>query len=94
MKGEIAVKLKGEIDHHSAGMLRASLDKLIDREQPARLVLDFRDVTLMDSAGVGLVLGRYRRLKKAGGALCVTHTNAHVDRVFRISGMYQVIEKR
>ncbi len=93
MREEIAVRLKGDIDHHSAARLRASLDKLIETKRPKRLVLDFREVSLMDSSGIGLVIGRYKTLRELGGELCVRNTCRQTDAVFRVSGIYKIIKK-
>jgi len=87
------VRLSGEIDHHSAPALRARLDALIERERPARLILDFAEVELMDSSGIGLILGRYRKLKRRGARLCVQNVSPRIDTVLQLAGLYQVIEK-
>ena len=91
--GQKRVRLKGDIDHHSADGLREKLDKLIDREMPECLILDFSEVGLMDSSGIGLILGRYKKLKARGGRLCVCNLSRQMDLVFRVSGLYQVIGK-
>ena len=87
------IKLKGEIDHHSAARMRAELDRLIEHERPRELVLDFSEVRMMDSSGVGLLLGRYKNVKRLGGALFVKNVTRGVDRVFEMSGIYQIIGK-
>jgi len=92
-KKQRILKLHGEIDHHSAEALRKKLDKLILDEKPDRLILDFREVRLMDSSGIGLILGRYKKLKKTGAELCVSNLNSHIDKVFRLAGLYQIIKK-
>lgn len=87
------VRLKGEIDHHSAPIIRKELDKIIGTYRPERLVLDFQDVSMMDSSGIGLVIGRYKKLKEKGASLCVVNVSRQVDAVFRVSGLYQIIKK-
>ena len=49
--------LIGEIDHHGAGKLREEIDTMLERNHPDTLILDFREVTFMDSSGIGLVWG-------------------------------------
>lgn len=85
--------LNGEIDHHRAEKLRGELDRIIEVSRPKRLVLDFTGVTLMDSSGVGLLIGRYKKLRDMGGKLCVRRVSRQIDTVFQVSGLYQVIEK-
>lgn len=93
MREEIAIRLRGEIDHHSSARLRASLDRLIESKRPRRLILDFGSVTLMDSSGIGLVIGRYKTMKECGGELCVRNTCRQTDAVFKVSGIYKIVKK-
>lgn len=55
--------LIGEIDHHTATEVREKIDSTINFVKPAHLIIDFRNVTFMDSSGIGLVMGRYRLLQ-------------------------------
>lgn len=87
------VRLRGEIDHHNAAKLRHDLDEMIKKERPTRLILDFSRVQMMDSSGIGLVIGRYKQMKKQGGEVWVTNLNRRVDTIFRLSGLYQIIKK-
>ena len=52
--------LFGEIDHHTAVAVRSQIDSAIQDKLPGHLILDFKNVTFMDSSGIGLVMGRYR----------------------------------
>ena len=47
--------LKGEIDHHTAAKIRSLLDIKIESIHPKLLVLDFTQITFMDSSGIGLI---------------------------------------
>ncbi len=93
MAEEVAVMLKGEIDHHRTEEIKRQLDEIIENTRPLRMILDFKNVTMMDSSGVGLILGRYKRLSERGGALYVKRLSKQVDLVFQVSGLYQVIKK-
>ncbi len=48
----VTAYLIGEIDHHGAGSLREEIDGMLERIRPDTLILDFRDVTFMDSSGI------------------------------------------
>lgn len=88
--------LDGEIDHHSSSAIREEVDKTIDAEKPDMLILDFRDVTFMDSSGIGLVMGRYRKLKELPGSeLHITNTSPWIYKVMRLAGLERlaVIDK-
>lgn len=86
--GEVVTAyLEGEIDHHSAGELRREIDEAVERDGPTMLVLDFKDVTFMDSSGIGLVMGRYKLLKPLGAELHVTNTSPQIGKVMKLAGL-------
>ncbi len=86
------IRLLGEIDHHSAVSLREDLDKLLYAERPERLLLDLSHIEFMDSAGLGLLMGRLRLMKELGGRLVLSHPNARVMKILRLSGMERFME--
>ena len=59
---------------------------------PKKLILDFKNVSMMDSSGIGLILGRYKKVKDNGGDVYVKKLNKQVDKIFEVSGLYQVIK--
>ena len=89
----LIVRLAGELDHFSAQSVRRELDKLIADRSVRWLILDFSHLTFMDSSGIGVILGRYRQLRDRGGQVGVVHMNAHIGRIFRMSGMDRVIRQ-
>ena len=80
-------RLSGEIDHHLAYDLRAALDDAIMKEKPHALLLDFSDVTFMDSSGIGLVMGRYRLMNSNGGEVEVTGASPSIKKVMKLAGL-------
>jgi len=47
----------------------------------------------MDSAGIGVIMGRYKKVMFVGGKIAVTGVNSTVDRILRLSGLYKIIQK-
>ena len=88
----LIVDLSGDLDESSAPKVRAYLDSLIDQKRCDRLILNFEKVGFMDSTGIGMLLGRYKRTEAFGVELCVSNLNPQVDKVFKISGLYQIIK--
>ena len=86
------ISISGDLDERSAHETRTYLDSIIDHKQCDRLILDFRNVDFMDSTGIGVLLGRYKKTKSSDIELCVTNLNPQVDKVFKISGLYQIIK--
>lgn len=79
--------LSGEIDHHTAKPAREEIDDAAIRSQPKEMYLDFKDVTFMDSSGIGLVMGRYSMMQELGGRLYVVNTSSHLSRVMKLAGL-------
>lgn len=79
--------ISGEIDHHSAKPAREEIDEAAIRSHPKEMYLDFKDVTFMDSSGIGLVMGRYSMMQELGGKLFVVNTSSHISRVMKLAGL-------
>ena len=84
--------LFGELDHHSAGEIRTSLDKTMDTFRAKHLILDFEKVTFMDSAGIGVVMGRYTRVHEKGGRIFVSGAGTYIYRILEMAGVFTITE--
>lgn len=92
-RGTLVIHLKGDLDHHSAGGLREEMDRLLCDTDVHRVVLDMSGLGFMDSSGIGLIIGRYRILRRRGGQLAIRSGNRRVDRILQMSGLYEIIER-
>lgn len=92
--GEVhVVHVAGEIDVTSAAVLRDALEALI-ADGHRQLTLDLTDVTFLDSTGLGIVVGRLKRLTRHGGTMTVAVSHERVLRVFTITGLDRLLEIR
>jgi stage II sporulation protein AA (anti-sigma F factor antagonist) len=89
----LIIRLQEELDHHNAIQIKDAADRLIDRNNIKHIIFDFSGAGFMDSAGIGVIMGRYRKVIFIGGKAAVANVNSTVDRIFRISGLYKIIEK-
>lgn len=89
----LVIRLNSELDHHSALEIRKSADQLIDRRKIKHIVFDFTNSYFMDSAGIGVIMGRYKKVIFQGGKMAVTNVNPAIDRILRISGLYKIMEQ-
>lgn len=92
LQKEIRVYLDGEIDHHSTGLIRVSVDDAIIHKRPKLLVLDFKSVSFMDSSGIGLVMGRYKLMRTVGGRISVQNLSPGAYKVMKLAGMERLGE--
>ncbi len=88
---DICIKLSGEIDEYSARSLRADIDKLIEAQGFRTMTFDMKNVTFIDSTGLGLLLGRYKKLRAKHAELLLKNVPMQVDKVFRTSGIYTFV---
>lgn len=87
----LKVNLKGEIDHHMALVIKEEIDRYIEKHRIKKVLFNFKDVSFMDSSGVGMIIGRYKKLQKAGGAIGVVYLTPRVKRIFEMSGLFNII---
>lgn len=87
----LITRLRGELDHHTAELVRIQLDDAIQRGQVNHLVLSLKELSFMDSSGLGVILGRYKMLKAKGGTMAVCELNPAVRRLFELSGLFKIV---
>lgn len=91
-QNKLVVMLDGEIDHHTASLIRMGIDDAILKKRPDMLILDFGGVTFMDSSGIGLVMGRYKLMKTIGGKITVQNLSPSAYRVMKLAGLERLGE--
>lgn len=90
---ELHVKLCGELDEHHSAYVRMALDSLLDSDGVKRLYIDMSELAFMDSTGIGVLIGRYKRLKPRGVPIYIESPPPAVDRVLGLSGIYNIMIK-
>ena len=89
---DLKIKLRGEIDHHSAVAIRGAIDDMIRAKRPAELIIDMSAVNFMDSSGLGLIMGRYAVMKELGGRVSVADPNPATEKIMNLAGMERIIK--
>ena len=84
--GVLLIRLSGEIDHHSAKSVREDIDRDLFYYRPATLVLDLGGICFMDSAGLGLILGRYTKIRELGGSMRLLNPTKEIVRLLELAG--------
>lgn len=90
--GQLTVVLTGEIDHHCAKSYINSIIAKIEAYTPQVCILDFQDVTFMDSSGIAVVINALRNMTRIQGKLVLCGLNAQPMKVFRTSGIDKLVE--
>ena len=79
--------LIGELDHHSVADIRTKIDNVISYKKPNHLILDFKNVTFMDSSGIGLVMGRYRLMQNYKGSVEIRNVTVQTKKIMELAGL-------
>lgn len=87
----LTFKLTEEIDHHTTEIIRRRADYEIQRRIPRKAIFDFSSVSFMDSAGIGMIIGRYKLLSMLGGTLEIKNVAPSVERILKMSGILKII---
>ena len=87
----LVFKITDEIDDCNVQKIRRKADYEIERYMPRKVVFDFDSVTFMDSAGIGLIIGRYKFTNMLGGKLEVANLTQSVRKIFEMSGILRLI---
>ncbi len=83
--------LTRELDHHIPNEVREEIDYVIQEKQVKNIVFDFKNMNFMDSSGIGVVIGRYKKISSEGGKVAVININPRVKKIFELSGMNKII---
>lgn len=93
MKGiRLVVHLPVELDHHVTEELRKRVDRMIREEPISELEFDFAGTLFMDSAGIGMIIGRYKMMQALHGRILVSHMSGQIRRVLALSGIQKFIQ--
>ena len=94
MKDDILiVGITGDLDHHQATQMREEIDKTIDAFKCKNLILDFTMLEFMDSSGIGVVMGRYNKIKEKGGKMVIAGGSKYVHMILEMAGIFTIIDK-
>lgn len=87
----LILEINEEIDHHMADKLRRDADYEIQRRNPKRVILDFNSVSFMDSAGIGMVIGRYKTATMIGAKMEMVNVKENIKKIFEMTGVLKII---
>ena len=90
-KRTLLISPQCDIDHHSAAYIREEADRIISSTGVINVAFDFSDVGFMDSSGIGMIMGRYRKVKILGGKIFVVNARPEIMRLSGLSGWGEII---
>jgi stage II sporulation protein AA (anti-sigma F factor antagonist) len=85
--------LSGELDEHTAFYTRTKLDSLFSGKEFRQIIIDLSELDFMDSTGIGVLIGRYKKMKEKGISIFVCNPSSHTEKIFKMSGLYDIMPK-
>lgn len=91
-RNALIFNLKGEIDQYAAAELKERIDLEIENSPKRNLIIDLKNVELMDSSGIGLIVGRYKLVTSIGGQFAMCGGSDYVIKMLELSGITKIIK--
>ena len=88
----LTIFLPREVDHHHAEEIRKNADLVIERNHIKYVIFDFEKTEFMDSSGIGMVLGRYRKMNETDGAVAIVSCSAAVRNILNMAGIFSLMD--
>lgn len=88
----LMVKLPEEVDHYRTGYICERADWYIVKQNVDHVVFDFESTRFMDSSGIGLIMGRYKKITTFGGKVFILHPDKQIKRLLCMAGINNLVE--
>jgi len=92
-KNTLYVSLDGELDEHTAEYTRVNLDQAMSQCRAAQIVIDLANLRFMDSTGIGVLIGRYKKMKDRNVPIFISNPSSQAERIFKMTGLYNIMPK-
>ena len=92
-KNVLYISLDGELDEHTAEYTRINLDRLMTEVRAAQIVIDLANLRFMDSTGIGILIGRYKKMKDKNVPIYICNPSTQAERIFKMTGLYSIMPK-
>jgi stage II sporulation protein AA (anti-sigma F factor antagonist) len=87
----LLIKVSGDFDLVSANDFRERIDRSLDETLCQNLLMDLSRITFIDSSGLGVILGRYRKLKAINGKMIIYGVKPSIREILEVSGVLSII---
>ena len=91
VRHSLILKVGSELDHHEARKIKSVTDIVFRKGTARNIILDFSQTEFMDSAGIGMIISRYKETDLHGGKLCIVNPGKMVEKLIKISGLHSLV---
>lgn len=87
------IVISGELDEHTALFTRNKLDEIFAQNTFKQIIIDLSELDFMDSTGIGVLIGRYKKMKDRGISIFICNPSTHAEKIFKMTGLYDIMPK-
>ena len=87
------LQISGELDEHTAHYARTTMDEQLEKGDFKQVIIDLSQLDFMDSTGIGVLIGRYKKLKERNLPIFISNPSAQADKIFKMTALYDVMPK-
>ena len=91
VRNTLLVRIKGEMDMVVAEKLRREIDKKIEAKKISNLIINLEQVTFIDSSGLGVLIGRYKKIAAGSGKMYIVGARPSVRKILMFSGINKLV---
>ena len=91
--GTLYLLLCGELDEHSSTFVREEMDKAFGSGVFKQIIIDLSELDFMDSTGIGVLIGRYKKMKDKHIPIYISNPSSHIEKIFKMTGLYEIMPK-
>jgi stage II sporulation protein AA (anti-sigma F factor antagonist) len=91
VRNTLIVRVEGELDMLVADKMRKEIDNKLDNNDIKNLILNMEKVTFIDSSGLGVIIGRYKKITNRNGRMYIVGARAQVEKILYFSGINKLI---
>ena len=88
----LTIYLPKDLDHHSAEEIKREADRLIERGHIRYVIFDCAGTEFCDSSGIGVIMGRYKKVCMFGGEVWAAHTSERIKKILKMSGAAKIMQ--
>ncbi len=92
-KDTLYLAISGELDESCASYAKTNLDEQMDANYFKQIIIDLSHLDFMDSTGIGVLIGRYKKMQQRGIPIYISNPSKQADKIFRMSALYDIMPK-
>ena len=91
IRNTLVVRIRGEMDMVVAEKLRKEIDRKLDTKKISNLVINLEEVTFIDSSGLGVIIGRFKKISSLNGKMYIVGARPQVHKILMFSGINRLV---